>query len=129
MRHTPPRVVRVVGYTLFGLAGLAAILWPAPSVAAATGWLAHLWAAWLVAGGILSAAGAATDRWLGESTGLPLLIAAFGVYGLVVASSGRATSIAGALVLLALALVLVARWQDVAWIRREAARAAGHRRD
>lgn len=123
MDRPPRRVARLVGYCLFALAGVSAIVWPAPSVARATGWLVYLWAAWLAVGGLLSAAGAATDRWIGEYTGLPLLFAAFGVYGLVVVAGARSwASSAAALVLVAIGLVLAARWQDIGWVRREAAR-------
>lgn len=116
----PPRPARLVAYSLFGAAGLAAVLWPAPSVQAASGWLVYVWAAWLVTGGALCAVGTATDRWLGEYAGLPLLAAAFAVYTLVVATSGRLSSIAGACALAAIASKLVARWQDVSAVRREA---------
>lgn len=116
----PPRPARLIAYTLFGLAGLAAVLWPAPSVRAASGWLVYVWAAWLLVGGLTSAVGTVTDRWIGEYAGLPLLVAAFGVYALVVGASGRLPSVAGALVLGGLAAKLAARWQDVHCVRREA---------
>lgn len=127
MYRPPRRVARILGYTLFALGGLAAIIWPSPAVARATGWLVYVWAAWLVLGGSCSMIGAVTDRWLGEYVGLPLLFSAFGVYGAVVASSGRLASSAGAMVLVAIALILGARWQDIGWVRREAARSAEHR--
>jgi hypothetical protein len=110
----------VVGYGLFGLAGAAAIVWPAPSVESATGWLVYVWAAWLAIGGTLAGAGAVTDRWLGEYAGLPLLSSAFGVYAVVIASNGRLSSAAGALALAAIAAVLFARWQDIGVLRKEA---------
>lgn len=116
--------MRIVGYGLFTAAGAATLLWPAPNVSAATGWLAYVWAGFLAAGGMLSAGGAITDRWIGESVGLPLLIAAFAVYAVIIAASGRLTSIAGALVLAGIGAALAARWQDIAGVRREAIRAA-----
>lgn len=116
----PPRPARLIAYSLFGLAGLAAVLWPAPSVQAASGWLVYVWAAWLMVGGLVSAAGTVTDRWIGEYAGLPLLFASFAVYALVVATSGKLSSIAGACALAAIAFKLVARWQDVSAVRREA---------
>lgn len=116
----PPRPARLIGYSLFTLAGLAAVLWPAPSVESASGWLVYVWAAWLLTGGLMSAVGTATDRWIGEFAGLPLLFAAFAVYALVVATGGRLSSIAGACVLAGIAAKLVARWQDVSVVRKEA---------
>lgn len=109
-----------MAYILFALAGSAAIVWPAPTVAAATGWLVYVWATWLAVGGMAAAIGAVTDRWIGEYAGLPLLFTAFGVYALVVASSGRLTSLAGAFALGAIAAKLIARWQDTGEVRREA---------
>lgn len=123
----PPRPARLIAYVLFGLAGLAAVLWPAPSVQAASGWLVYVWAAWLLTGGAMSAVGTFTDRWIGEYAGLPLLFAAFAVYALVVATNGRLTSAAGALVLGGIAAKLAARWQDVNAVRRESAAQAKQR--
>lgn len=116
----PPRPARLVAYALFGLAGLAAVLWPAPSVQSASGWLVYVWAAWLLVGGLTSALGTITDRWIGEYAGLPLLVAAFGVYTVVIGASGRLSSLAGAFVLGGIAAKLAARWQDVQAVRKEA---------
>lgn len=131
MSPPPRRWTRVSAYTLMALAGIASIVWPAPSVRAATGpaagLLVYVWAVLLAVGGLTSAVGAAWDRWLGEYAGLWPLVATFGVYALAAATVGRATSIAGACALGSIALLLLARWRDVATIRREAARA--HDRD
>lgn len=123
------RLARLIGYVLMGLAGVAAIVWPAPSVAAATsptaGALVYVWAALLALGGWSSGLGVATDRWLGEYAGLWPLICTFIVYGLSAFLSGRgAVAYAGGLALLAIALFLLGRWHDVALIRREADRQA-----
>lgn len=123
------RAARLVGYALMGLAGVAAMVWPAPAVQEATaptgGALAYVWAALLVVGGVTSAAGAASDRWLGEYAGLWPLVATFAVFGLSALASERGfVAVAGGLALLAIAALLHARWQDVALIRREADRQA-----
>lgn len=106
------------------VAGIAAIAWPSPAVRAATaptaGVLVYVWAAMLVVGGVTSGLGAALDRWLGEYIGLWPLVFTFTVYALAAAAAGAA--IAGAALLGGIALLLLARWRDVATIRREAAR-------
>jgi len=122
----PRRISRVLGYGLMALAGLAALAWPAPSVRAATsatsGALVYMWAALLAVGGLSCALGSALDRWLGEYVGLWPLVTTFAVYALAASGSGRWTAVAGACALGSIALLLLARWRDVALIRREAAR-------
>lgn len=122
------RAARLTGYVLMGLAGVAAMVWPAPAVQAATaptaGVLAYIWAGMLIVGGVTSAAGAATDRWIGEYTGLWPLVATFTVYGLAALAGRGPVAVAGGLALLSIAVLLHARWQDVALIRREADRQA-----
>jgi hypothetical protein len=76
----------------------------------------------LVVGGVSCAVGAARDRWIGEYAGLWPLIATFAVYALAAATAGRVTAVAGACALGSIALMLLARWRDVALVRREAAR-------
>lgn len=119
------RWTRVVGYVLMAVAGVAAMVWPTPAVRAATNplaILAYLWAALLILGGLSSALGAAADRWLGEYAGLWPLIVTWAVYAIAAGATGRFTSIAAACALGSIALLLLARWRDVAHIRREAAR-------
>lgn len=124
------RGARLVGYALMGVAGVAAMVWPQPTVQAATasvGPLAYWWAGLLVLGGFTSAAGAASDRWLGEYAGLWPLVAVFAVFGLAAFASNRgAVAYAGGLALLAIGALFVGRWHDVALIRREADRQAAH---
>jgi len=128
MLTSPRRWTRVGGYSLMAVAGIAAMAWPTPSVRAATaptaGALVYVWAGMLAVGGLSSAIGAALDRWLGEYAGLWPLVVTFWVYALAAGSTGRATSIAGACALSSIAMLLLARWRDVALIRREAARLA-----
>src|SRR5258706_15810345 len=105
------RWTRVVGYALMAVAGIAAMVWPAPAVRAATNplaILAYLWAALLVIGGLSSAIGAAADRWLGEYAGLWPLIVTWTVYCIAAAASGRWTAIAGACALGPIAFLLLA---------------------
>jgi len=82
----------------------------------------YVWAGLLTLGGASSAIGSAMDRWLGEYAGLGPLVVTWAVYAFAAAASGRVTAIAGACGLGAVAFLLLARWRDVALIRREAAR-------
>lgn len=110
---------------MMAAAGVGAAVVPTPSVERATGPLVYLWAAFLVVGGVLSAYGAATDRWIGEHTGLPLLWAAFGVYSVILASVLAPASVVASLAIGAFGLLLFGRWRDIAAVRREATRQVG----
>jgi len=105
-------------------AGGVAFAIPVSSIKASTGWLVYLWATFLLVGGLLCAYGAVTDRWIGELAGLPLISSAWGVYFVVLALSRTVSGAAAALAFGAVALILLARWQDVSRVRREADRAA-----
>lgn len=130
---SPRRTLWVIAYGLMACAGGFALAFPTPAVRAATtatsGALVYVWAALLVVGGLSSAVGSALDRWLGEYAGNLALAATFGVYALAAAASGRLTAIAGACALGAVAMLLCARWRDVAFIRREAARFRAEHRE
>ncbi|WP_319460097.1 hypothetical protein [Micromonospora sp. RTP1Z1] len=124
MPSQPRRWSRLAGYAMMTAAGVGAAAVPTPSVVDATGPLVYLWAGFLVLGGLLSAYGAATDRWIGEHVGLPLLWAAFGVYAVILASLLAPASVVASLALAAFGLLLYGRWRDVAAVRREATRQA-----
>lgn len=129
---TVRRTAYAVGYLSMAAAGVCAWLWPSPSLANATGGVAllvYVWDAFLVVGGLAAGLGAAVDRWLGEYIGLPLLAAVFAVYGVSALASGRDTSRAAAAILIAVALMLFARWIDVGDVRRAAVKGAAARRD
>lgn len=123
------RGARTVGYTLMGAAGAAAMVWPPQSVTTATSpnarSLVYVWAGLMVVGGVSSALGAATDRWLGEYVGLWPLILTFMVFGMTSFGSSRGpVAYAGGFCLSAVAALLVGRWRDTALIRKEADRQA-----
>ncbi|MEU0081355.1 hypothetical protein ABZY58_25935 [Micromonospora tulbaghiae] len=126
MPSQPRRWSRFAGYAMMAAAGVGAAMVPTPSVVDATGPLVYLWAGFLAVGGLLSAYGAATDRWIGEHIGLPLLWAAFGVYALILASLLAPASVVASMAIGAFGLLLFGRWRDVAAVRREATRAAHH---
>ena len=125
-QFTPPRrISRVFAYSAFATTGFTSIMWPVASVVAATQgarYLTFVWAGMLIAGGIISALGAAVDRWIGEYVGLLPMMVTFVIYALAVAAAGTPTSVAGSAFLSGVALILFARWRDVAHIRVEAAR-------
>jgi hypothetical protein len=120
----PRRVARVVGYAMMAAAGATAFAIPVRSIHAATGWLVYLWAGFLLLGGLLCMLGAATDRWIGELVGLPLISSAWAVYFVVLTLALSVRGIAAGLAFGAVALMTWARFQDVSKIRREADRAA-----
>jgi hypothetical protein len=123
MPNRPRRAWRVLGYLAMAVAGLAAIMWPPPSVQhAANRWLAYVWAAFLLLGGVACAVGDALDVWIGEYVGLVPLGLAWTIFGVSAAATRRPTAVAGAAALLAVALLLGARWRDVSALRREATR-------
>jgi hypothetical protein len=105
-------------------AGGVAFAIPVSSIKSSTGWLVYMWALFLLVGGLLCGYGAVTDRWIGELAGLPLISSAWGVYFVVLALSRTVSGAAAALAFGAVALILLARWQDVSKVRREADRAA-----
>ena len=120
----PRRWSRVVGYALMAAAGAGAAIVPTPSVERVTGPAVYLWAAFLLIGGVLCLYGAASDRWIGELAGLPLLYAAWGVYSVVLAATGGSAAVVASLALGAVGCLLYGRWRDVSLIRHEATRAA-----
>lgn len=125
----PRRSTRVVGYGLFSAAGVAALVWSVPSVQSAGGpIIVWAWGLSFAVGGAVACAGSATDRWLGELAGLPLLAAVFIVWGLSVLAQGRSVAYAAGVLLVAVGAVLWARWRDVDVVRREAGRQAQRER-
>jgi HAMP domain-containing protein len=120
--YRPRRAARFAGYALIAVCGLAAMLWPPPSVSRTANSLIWVWIVSILAGGVACAVGAGLDVWLGEYVGLWPLITAFAVFGISALATGQLVSIAGGTCLLAIAFWLLARWQEVAVLRREADR-------
>lgn len=98
-RHRRMRPWRAVAYFLLSLGGI--VIWIDPSRnAAALPWVIRwVWASFIVVGGMLSAVGAVTDRWLYEFVALPLVIVGFTALVIVLAG-GAGTG----------------RWAFAAWV-------------
>lgn len=129
MLRSPPstRHSQVAAYVAFTGAGLAAALFPSPSVQESSGRiLALVWVVFLIAGGAFSAVGRMMGRWIGEYVGIPLLAGAFAVYVIALAwstiATGRLTGITAAAALAAILFLVAARWFEVNQIRVEAIR-------
>lgn len=112
------------GYALLALAGVAAMIWPSPSVTEAGGqWWAAVWASLLIIGGMTSAYGSVRQHYRWEYAGLPALISVWVVYAMAAFSLvavGMIDRVASACALLAVAALLAARWRDVSMVRRAA---------
>jgi hypothetical protein len=123
------RVLRTIGYALIGLAGTLLILSPIFPPEVGTGGTVMAW--FLAVGGGLSALGTATNRWVGEFMGLPLLGVSFLVFALLSADDGfeEAPYIVAANVslLAGLALLMFARWRSVLAVFHLADKFSGRR--
>lgn len=107
------RYPRAVGYTILTGCGIVLIVAPAPVVRTSTYLAAvYVWAAFLVVGGALSALGAGLDRWMGEYVGLWPIMSAFAVWAL--AALARPNAFPFGLLMVAITLLLFARWRHVA---------------
>lgn len=106
------------GYLCAGSAGGVAV-WSGLSgpVGDLLGWVSLVWAGFMLAGGVLSAWGQVTQRWMGERVGLIALFFSSWflgvVLGVVGVMGGRSTSIALALLLGYCGFLSYGRWQTV----------------
>ena len=105
------RIVLALAYVSASLAGL--LLYLSPEITLAYGGISHWFAAFMAVGGLLAALGTVTMRWVGEYTGLPLLVPALAAFALGVADHGEGSlpTTASALILTSIALILTARWR------------------
>ena len=127
------RALRAVAYLLMGTAGL--LLMVSPIIRAEMGFVGWLMALFLLLGGALSAGGSATDRWVGEFTGLPLLASSFMVFAVISTidslEAAPLIAVANLSLLLAVGLGLLARWREVKAVQRMSTHLAkkGRRRE
>jgi hypothetical protein len=71
---------RALAYALMALAGVAALVWPAPAVRESSGAWVYAWSVLLVVGGGAAFVGVCSGWWLGEYAGLPPLAFMLVVY-------------------------------------------------
>jgi hypothetical protein len=120
------RWLRTVGYGLIGISGILLILSPIFPPDVGQPGIVMSW--FLVVGGLMSSIGSATQRWVGEFTGLPLLIFAFLVFAILVAGDLQAAPyITGAnmCLLVGFSTLMTARWRYVLAIFHIASRHHG----
>lgn len=122
--HNRYRRVRAVMYALLVVAGVCAVIFPSKLVQDQVGGVVvFVWSACIVvsAGGAFY--GAATDKWIGEYSGLPLLSISLGLYSIsAILGAGLNPSplFAYGLVVAAFSVGLYARWLDVRDEKRRA---------
>lgn len=124
------RWTRVSAYALIACAGVASVLWPPPSVQAASDGVAValIWAGLMAVSAAFCAFGAASDRWVGEYIGLvPLALTAM-IFAVSAFARGQ-MSWSGGTFLLGFSFWIITRWQEVALLRVEAERKARERSD
>lgn len=136
MMRSPPmtRHSQTTAYLMFASAGVAAVIFPSPSVEESAGhFLTAIWVSFLFLGGTISAAGRICGRWAGELVGLPLLAGALAVYALALAyntiSTSRLTAITAAFALGGIFFLVMARWVEVNEIRAESVKGGQVDRD
>lgn len=106
------RIVLALAYVSASLAGL--LLYLSPEITLAYCGVPHWFAAFMAVGGLLAALGTVTMRWIGEYTGLPLLVPALLAFAIEVVTHGEGAprlAWANALILTSIALILAARWR------------------
>lgn len=119
------RVMRIFMYGALVPSGVFAFLDPSKLVTEQVSYIvANAWAVCMVVSAGICLYGAITDKWIGEFTGLPLLVAVVALYGgssILSYNEGKFILIAYGLTMVAFACGLLARWNDVRKIRANAA--------
>lgn len=110
------RTIRgALAFSYFLMAAGGAMLLVSP-IWKAEGLTATCMAAFLLVGGALALFGAITHKWVGEFTGLPLLISAFGVFAILNFTQGGFDAApwlvtANGCILVSVSCLIVARWR------------------
>lgn len=102
------RIVLAIQYAGLAIAGTAMLMAPSALLQTAMGTIIYIWAAFLVLGGTLCLIGTITRLWIGEFTGLTLLMTANLVWGVALIRAGDNSAKYG-IVLLAWMFGLLAR--------------------
>jgi len=119
------RTWRVAMYAGLVASGVFAFLDPSELITQQVSLLiANVWAVCMSLSSAICLYGAVTDKWIGEFTGLPLLIAVAALYGgssILSFNGDNYIIIAYGLTMLSFSAGLGARWNDVRKIRANAA--------
>jgi len=122
------RVVLGLQYAGLAIAGTSMLMSPSVLLESTMGTIIYTWAAFLVLGGTLCLLGTLTRMWIGEFTGLTLLMTANLVWGVALIRAGD-TSAKYGIVLLAWVFGLMYREIVIFDKARKAAHAGRDRRD
>jgi hypothetical protein len=129
-RYGVRRLGRVLMYLSLVASGSVASVYPSQLVLYQTnGKVGLFWALCLAVSAAICLYGSATDRWIGEYTGIPLLSTTMIFYGLIALKSAGHDGYTGALyaygfLILGFAFGLIARWRDVQLIKKHAEESA-----
>lgn len=122
------RVVLAIQYAGLAIAGTSMLMAPSVLLRSTMGTVIYAWAAFLVAGGTLCLIGTITRLWIGEFTGLTLLMTANLVWAVALIRAGENSAKYG-IVLLAWVFGLMYREIVIFDKARKAAHAGRDRRD
>jgi hypothetical protein len=127
------RILRSIMYSALVLSGIFATLAPASLIVDQTSKeIAIAWSVLMIISSGICLFGSLTDRWIGEYTGLPLLVSVLVFYSVVAILSyntGGYIVVAYGLAFIAFAFGLIERWNDVRKIRLSATRGKDRRGD
>lgn len=105
-------------YVLLSIGGILAFFYKSPTVDQyLNDWRVVVWAAFFFFGGSFSAYGLIRGNWGGEAVGIPFLISALSVYGVVLVyagsrPTGNNVAIVTGLIILAFSVGLIGRWLE-----------------
>ncbi len=122
---TKRRHERTAMYAGLVLSGVFTALYPSTVVTDQVGTVVtYFWSAAMISSAVTCTYGSFTDKWIGEFSGIPLLAAVLAFYSgalfLSIRENGNLLVVAFAFILLSFSFGLIARWQDVRSVKREA---------
>lgn len=124
-RMNEKRQERTAMYAGLVLSGFLTGFFPSTVVTAQVNLpITYTWSACMIASASLCLYGSITDKWIGEFSGIPLLASVLTFYAGAIGFSAyddrNLIVLAFGLILFSFALGLMARWQDVRVIKRQA---------
>ena len=119
--HHIRRQERVFAYLALVTAGILLTIEPSGIISGSVSpWIETAWSLCMIVSALICLLGSATDRWVGEYTGIPLLSSVLGLYSIAACLTAWGDSIplfAFGMMLGGLAFKLVARWKDVRGVK------------